>query len=172
MNLQTAIMQAPSFSVLKQISDDARADVSFSGIRYLEAPGYGGRASIDLLAWRVTDIAVNVVNYNQEERKVGKSIPKILFKLYKESNKQLTRKKIITKICCFFRDLLQHAKELRGYNNPRYDWSVYLPQTGCYVFKYYSKIQYETCFGPTPEDAPNGHPPFNKKGSAIRWEHP
>ena len=170
MNLHTVIMQAQSFSVLKQISENGRADVSFSGIRYLEVPGYEGRAAIDVLGWKVTDIAINVLDYNEEEREIGMNISDDLMRLYTESEEQLKEKKLFTKICCFFRDFIQHCQELRRYgNNPRYDWSAYFPQPGHYVFRYYSKIQHERYIGPIPQNALNGHYPFNKPGSAIRW---
>lgn len=111
-NLKTIIMQAPSFSILDEVISDARVDISYFGLRYLEMPDYEGRISIDSLGWRVTDMATNT-DYDEAERRIGKKIPKTLLRLYKESEEKLKEKNLITKIFCLFCDLIQYCKELK-----------------------------------------------------------
>ena len=86
--IQTALVNVPSFVELESIVKDAKEDISFFGHRYIYVKGYKGTLSIDALALSVVMLVSKGLdfNHNDDEKQSLAEIIPLVSKIYEQND--------------------------------------------------------------------------------------
>jgi len=148
--MQTAILEAQTFTTLLPLIQKAHPNISFWGQRYVHIVGHKGTWPIDTLVDHVLKMVERNFDFNEEERKAGKEIASLIDRLYVISDDQTQHLNYLTYIFCKLRDWWTRDLEANGYG-PRFQWHDGKNK----IFEYYTKTQYQIVFQSSPSHIPD-----------------
>ena len=160
--MTTTLQNISSLKDLYYFLENAKADVSFWGNRYVSINAGKDSCALDLLPARVWDLVKKNPEFDEIERGFGKKIKEKIKKLYKDSEKAAAIKNCVTRI--FFAIMeywIENIKEF-GYGI-RFHWF-----RDKKVFDYYTQSQYQRAFGFSPGRGAQ----WSEAGSPDRWLPP
>lgn len=183
MILQSALTNAAQsckepFAMLMHIAENAQAQISCMGRRYIFVKGYKGDVTIDFL----TDLLIQLIKqkefeYTQEERRFGEILSTRIIKLYRNSDE------IVEECNCIKRFLVNIWDFWASYTHKtRYKWMVCGvdsisgcgSESYCFIFRYYTARQYLAQFNSDPrsQSVTRKFRFYDPKVSAILWHEP
>jgi hypothetical protein len=90
--------------VMNNILTTATTDITFLGWRYITAPGYRGRISMQEVADRIEWLSENQANITGKERAIGQTFADKILDLYNKGDEKLKFINLFTGTICAFRD--------------------------------------------------------------------
>lgn len=151
MNIKEALTKVQSFEELWPIVEQSNEKLSCLGARYISVHGYEGTLHIDALAERVIAMVRKNFEFTEQERKFGKLIAKKINHIYEENDKRIERSNCFTRILCMIREFL-FCPMLPTFGSTRWVWRA---ESECFAFEYYTRSQFQSVFGLSPEEAKN-----------------
>ena len=140
-----------NFSSFKQVFNDvkdAKANVSFWGIRYIYTESKA-QISLDYFVSNVFQMTKKKPDFDESERNFALETVKKLKVFYSDSKNIASNKNFITRLFFYITEFWMNNIQNFGYGI-RFTWKRERE-----VFKYYTKEQYQKVFGNIPQDDPN-----------------
>lgn len=181
MNIKSVLQEVRTFAELETIVKKAQANLSFWGFRYITVLDYEGTSPIDALAAKVLELVRKNPDFNEVERKHGKTIMRPIDNIYRVSDKLVKKANCLTK---FFAKLNSIPNLIlsgfrRDVSKLRWHWrdcDIVWLKTSCSgdykgfykIFHFYTETQYKDVFKKIPRNASKQlHGLVN-----FYWEHP
>ncbi len=174
MNIDEAISHAQTFGEIQRVSAVSSAHLSCLGSRYITAEGYEGTAHIDAIAYRTMALLKQFrYEFNVVDREQGKLLSNDIERLYSDSRNHLFDSSCFTKTITLLRKLITGLCEhfIFGKESVEYEWHR-LGQSQNTDFWRYTRIQFISRFGFSPEEATNVEMISARDDCPQRWEVP
>src|ERR1700733_5842444 len=83
--------EAGLLQTMDQVLVHATTDFTFLGWRYISAPGYRGRISMEEVADRIDWLSENQADITEEDRAIGRTFADKILNLYDQGDKKIER---------------------------------------------------------------------------------
>ncbi|CUI15814.1 hypothetical protein PNK_0176 [Candidatus Protochlamydia naegleriophila] len=123
MEIQEVLNNITTLQELRPLVLAAKEDIFFWGYRYTYIPGYAGTLPIDALALKV----LSIVCRPPGNVKVSYALKRKIKDLWKQSDRRLKEKSVITNLACIIREIWGRVKSLKeGRYSTRDDYNLSL----------------------------------------------